>query len=199
MPENIDYQIVRVNDGNDSNTNYPVVAMSTGQYVHKFYNTAIPKLGFDDPVVLTVNPGKMTDSEFHKIEDVPPNLMFVRFRANTWNIALQKACIDYYSSKEIPVVLTFMAYFDTAGKIPEMHRRNYVFRKRTMNSYHAITTASWRNVMSYHENNKWVHSCGKIEGELGDTHCRFCGNCIREYFATLVRMNEKCLENAPQE
>jgi len=36
--------------------------------------------------------------------------------------------------------------------------------------------------------NKWVYSCGKIEGEKGTTACRHCGNCLREYFATCERI-----------
>jgi len=44
-------------------------------------------------------------------------------------------------------------------------------------------------IMSRYKYNKWVYSCGKIEGELGITSCRFCGNCIREYWAALERMN----------
>lgn len=190
IPEPTDFQVVRINDGNDSNVDKPTVLMRTYQFPLKFYNTAIPNLDFDAPIVLTVNPGKMTDTGFHKIQgrDAPKNLMFVRFRANTWNVELQKACIRYYSQRDVPIVLTFMAYFDMADRIPEKHRGNYIFRKRTLNSYNAITTTAWRKVMQLYENNKWVHSCGKIEGELGDTHCRFCGNCLREYFATRERM-----------
>lgn len=190
MPdEDMDFYLVRVNDGNDSNVDRETVEVATCSYRHRFYNTAIPKLDFPAPVVLTVNPSKMTDVDFHKIRVVPKNLMFVRFRANTWNIELQKACIQYYSNKDIPVVLTFMAYYDKES-VPVLHRPKYVWRKRTLNSYWAITTSEWRQVMYYYRNNKWVHSCGKIEGELGDTHCRFCGNCLREYFATITRMNE---------
>lgn len=191
IPEPTDFQVVRINDGNDSNVDKPTVLMRTHQFPLKFYNTAILNLDFEAPVVLTVNPGKMTDIDFHKIQgrDAPKNLMFVRFRANTWNIELQKECIRYYSSRDVPIVLTFMAYFNSADRVPENHRKNYIFRKRTLNSYNAITTAAWREVMQQYEDNKWVHSCGKIEGELGDTHCRFCGNCLREYFATRERMN----------
>jgi len=191
-PDNIDFQIVRINDGNDSNNKYEqIVKPRTRQYTHKFYNTSIPILNFDSPVVLTVNPGGMTDIDFHKIKEPPKNLMFVRFRTNTWNVELQKECIEYYSTREVPIVLTFMAYFDDVSKIPQEHKVNYVFRKRTLNSYWAITTKAWHNIMDYYKNNKWVYSCGKIEGELGDTHCRFCGNCLREYFATKERLNAK--------
>ena len=56
-PEDVGDRIVRVNDGNDSNVNHSLVIESTKCYKHKFYNTAIPQLDFDAPVVLTVNPG----------------------------------------------------------------------------------------------------------------------------------------------
>lgn len=181
--------VVRVNDGNDSNVDKRrVIETTQGKYPMKFYNTAIPELDFPGPVVLTVNPGKMTDRDFHRIETPPKNLMFVRFRANTWNRKLCNECIDYYSSREVSIVLTFMAYFNMC--IPTGHEGNYIFRKRTLNSYWAITTKAWREVIKPHENNKWVYSCGKIEGELGDTHCRFCGNCLREYFVAITRMEE---------
>ncbi len=189
-PPDMDYYVLRVNDGNDSNVDRENVEIATCSQRHQFYNTATPNLDFRDPVVLTVNPGGMTDKSFHRIFDPPKNLMFIRFRANTWNTELQEACVRFYCQKEIPIVLTFMAYFNTSNKIPEDHKNNYVRRKRTLNSYNAITTKAWRGIIQTHENNKWVHSCGKIEGELGDTHCRFCGNCLREYFATLTRMDQ---------
>ena len=134
----------------------------------------------------------MTDKEWHKLlEPIPKNLMFVRIRTNMWNIKeVVEPAIKYYTSREIPVVLTFMAYYDTQDKIPLVVRDFYVFRKRTLNSYNAITTEGWELVMRNFKYNKWVHSCGKIEGEKGDTHCRFCGNCLREYFATMERLRK---------
>lgn len=194
MPEQIDFQVVRVNDGNDSNNDKDKVISDTRHFLHKFYNTAIPDLtGFNAPVVLTVNPAEMTDFTFHLVPDAPKNLMFVRFRTNTWNLDVLEKCIEHYSSIEVPIVLTFMAYYSRTS-IKSGHGENYAFRKRTMNSYNAITTAAWERIMMKYRYNKWVHSCGKIEGEEGDTHCRFCGNCLREYFATLVRMNETCFQ-----
>ncbi|MGD2072878.1 MAG: hypothetical protein PVG65_05270 [Candidatus Thorarchaeota archaeon] len=183
------YQVVRVNDGNDSNVDIENVIETSKKYSMKFYNTAIPELDkFDAPVVLTINPGPITNKDFHRI--IGKNLMFVRFRTNTWNVPLAKAAVQYYSDREVPIVLTFMAYFDTAEKIPSIHKKNYAFRKRTLNSYYAITTHAWEKVMKNFKYNKWVSSCGKIEGEKGTTSCRFCGNCLREYFATMERIGE---------
>jgi len=191
-------RVVRVNDGNDSNVNREQVISATEQYPFRFFNTAIPKDidSFPGPVVLTVNPGEMTDTGWHKVEPVPPNLMFVRFRANTWNLHKLKQVIQYYTGHGVPVVLTFMAYFDEAGMIRDGYKADYMFRERTTNSYWAITTEAWEHVMRTVR--KWggkkgrynplVHSCGKVEGEKGSTSCKHCGNCIREFFVTLERM-----------
>lgn len=116
--------------------------------------------------------------------------MFVRFRVNMWNLWLLREAVNYYAKREVPIVLTFMAYYDESS-IPTMFKGNYIFRERTINSYYAITTESWRRVSRFWEDteyDKWVYTCGKIEGERGTTLCRFCGNCIREYHATMERM-----------
>jgi len=181
-------RLVRINDGNDSNHQQELVIADTQNYPMKFYNTAIPKNLdiFDAPVVLTVNPGKMTDVKTYLLDPIPKTLMFVRVRTNTWNLELVDKVVAHYSKKEIPIILTFMAYF--VGQTPPGHEANYVFRKRTLNSYHAITTKAWGKIMARYKYNKWVYSCGKIEGEKGTTSCRHCGNCLREYFATTERL-----------
>jgi len=188
-------QIVRVNDGNDSNIDRELVVKSVQCYPLRFYNTSIPKdlEKFDAPVVLTLNPGKNTDSIFHKLSNVPKNLMFLRFRTNTWNIDLAKEAIEFY--KNTPVVLTWMAYFETMEKnMPEIQKQNYVFRKRTLNSYWAITTEAWIKYMEQFRDKKNVYSCGHVEGENGDTKCKYCGNCIREFYSARMRMMESFME-----
>ena len=182
-------KVVRVNDGNDSNNKQGYVLEATSAYKYKFYNTSIPRdlEKFNAPVVLTVNPGAMTDASAWYLTTVPKNLMFVRYRTNTWNLERADEVIGYYKEYSVPTVLTFMAYY-AEDSIPEQHRDKYMYRKRTMNSYWAITTAAWEEVMQRYKHNKWVYSCGKIEGERGVTGCRFCGNCLREYFATMERI-----------
>lgn len=180
-------RIVRVNDGNDSNVEPELVNEVSKVFPFKFYNTSIatkkqnPKV----PYVLTVNPDPITETYFTHLDPIPKNLMFVRARVNMWNLDLIDLIVAYYTERNVPVILTFMAYFTT--KIPKPYEHYYIFRKRTLNDYWAITTEAWELVMNRYKHNKWVHSCG-TDGEKGDTHCRFCGNCIREYFATLDRM-----------
>mgnify|MGYP001826403981 CR=1 FL=1 len=144
-------RVVRVNDGNDSNVERETVIAATKDFEHKFFNTAIPENldTFDAPVVLTINPGTMIDTDFHRIHT--KNMMFVRFRANTWNRKLQFKAVQYYAGLQIPTVLTFMAYFETADKIPIDHQANYIFRKRTLNHYWAITSKAWREIMRSYE------------------------------------------------
>lgn len=188
IPDDTISRVVRINDGNDSNIQFSHVIMATSMYEMKFYNTSIPKIiHFDAPVVLTLNPSKMTDISIHKVDPIPDNLMFVRIRTNTWNLHLVDEAIQYYSEKDIAIVLTFMAYYDE-NSIPEDQRSFYIYRKRTLNSYYAITTDAWRNIMRKYEDHVRVYSCGKIEGERGKTACKYCGNCLREYFATVEKM-----------
>ena len=132
----------------------------------------------------------MTDNDFYRVDPIPKNLMFVRFRINTWNWLPLPNVIDYYSDREIPIILTFMAYHEE-GSIPKAHRRNYIYRQRTINSYYAIESDAWWKIMSTYRFNIFVYSCGKVEGELGDTRCKHCGNCLREYFATMERIRNE--------
>lgn len=194
--EEVGFRVVRVNDGNDSNADPEQVIEATRMYPLKFYNTAIPSdlENFDAPVVVTVNPHRMTDLCFYRISPISKNLMFVRVRVNTWNLKRVDEAVEYYSSREVPVGLTFMAYF--TGVIPKGNEENYVYRKRTLNSYWAITTKAWEKVMERYRYNKWVYSCGKIEGERGTTACARCGNCIREFFVTKERIRDSGKEIA---
>ena len=112
-----------------------------------------------------------------------------------WNInEVVRPAVSYYVQEEVPIVLTFMAYYEEDDKppkdIPEDYMWAYRYRERTLNKYYAITTTAWEEVMDIFKYNKWVYSCGRIEGEFGDTHCRWCGNCLREYFATMERMRK---------
>lgn len=169
--------VVRVNDVGDSNVEKSLVLETTAPFPYKFFNTAIPDLAFPAPVVLTINPGKLTDKDFYKI-DPPSNLMFVRFRTNAWNIKLAEEAILFYVSKSIPVVLTWMAYHDE-DSIPEGERYLYEFRRRTTNTYFAISKIYWHGTMAYFQRNyPLVYSCGN---ELHGGGCKACGNCLREF------------------
>lgn len=187
LPEDVrPDQVVRVNDGNDSNHEREAVIAATDRYPLRFFNTSQPRLDFPAPVVLTLNPGNMTDANYWKLREVPDNLMFVRFRANTWNRELLWEAVERYTvdgpGRNVPVVVTFMAYY--TQDVPADHREHYEWRKRTLNSYWCITPAAREIVMGPFRGNPWVYTCG---GPIY-TECRYCGNCLREYHGTMERL-----------
>jgi len=179
--------VIRVNDGNDSSYQRRQVILNCAQYPEKFYNTSSPNdiQGFDAPGVLTVNPAGITDTDFHKIDVVPDNLMAVRARVNTWNMDsdLINEIVSHYSLRSVPILLTFMAYY--TQKIPGDHADYYEYRNRTMNSYWVIKPEEWDNIMDYYRDNNMVYACGKDALTFA---CSRCGNCLREYYATRERM-----------
>ena len=178
-------RVVRMNDGNDSNNERSLVIRAAAQYNDVFFNTAIPKdLGsFPGPVVLTANPGKMTDGAVYLLPNPPPNLMFVRARVNSWNLHVVDEVVAHYTSKGFPVVLTFLAYYGT--EIPAEEFGKYEFKRRTLNSYWCLRDRYWDIVVDWYRDNPLVSTCGR------DSHtysCARCGVCLREYFATKGRI-----------
>jgi len=181
-------RVIRVNDGHDSATlPIEVIRDLNKVFQHVFYNTAVPKdLGrYEAPVVLTLNPGEMTDTSFHKLDPIPPNLMFVRFRANAWNRDLLKEAVRYYTKLEVPVVITFMAYYYDSDKVELAKAHHYVFKTRTLNSYWVIGEEG-EYIEDDFRDNPFVYTCGY----KGTHPCKRCGNCLREYFATMERMRK---------
>lgn len=179
--------VVRMNDGNDSNVQRDLVIETAKQYERVFFNTAIPRdiAEFNAPVVLTVNPGWGTNHRAELI-DIPDNLMFVRFRTNTWNLELCDEVVNWYTPK-VPVILTFMAYSKWPDYVRDEYKADYRERTRTLNPYFAITRAAWRRVMDRYDDNVFVYSCSN-EDSNGGAKCARCGNCIREFFVTTERM-----------
>jgi hypothetical protein len=179
-------RVVRMNDGNDSNNKRETVIASARYYQHAFFNTAIPKdlAGFERPVVLTVNPGRMTDeAAYCPPEPLPSNIMFVRVRTNTWNLDIVDGAVSWWTDVGVPVVLTFLAYYTEA--LPYGHGASYEFRQRTTNSYWVLTDEAYGRIVERYRENPMVYTCGR------DNHtysCARCGVCLREYFATMERM-----------
>lgn len=175
------HQILRVNDGNDSNVDRVRVIQATNKFAgRRFFNTSRLK-PFHEPWVLTVNPGNQTDTWYAQADseyfNMNSSLMFVRFRVNTWNLELADSCVRHYAGKlQIPVVLTFMAYFQESVK--EGHEENYEYRKRTLNSYWVIKFDVWKKVMARYGDNPLVHSCSGPNNFA----CKNCGTCLREFY-----------------
>lgn len=190
--ESVRGRVVRINDGNDSNVQRDKAVECGSKFEHVFYNTSLIKdiAGFPGPVVLTINPGKMTDSSFHRLNPVPANLMFVRFRANLWNMPIASEAYDYYSFRNIPVVFTFMAYHN-AESILKQYEPYYDYKKRTLNEYYALNEEGWYYFIDTVSNGEGVSKFFRTCGVSHDVHaCRYCGNCLREYFATSESMKQ---------
>lgn len=180
-------RIVRMNDGNDSNVDRNRVLAEAGLHTDVFFNTAIPKNldTFPGPVVLTINPGEITDTDYFKIDPIPKNLMFVRIRVNTWNyLTVVDEAVEYYTSRGVPVVLTPMAYYEET--IPEGHTHNYEWKKRTINSYWCMTREASEVMANRYKDNVLVYTCGY----KGTYPCARCGNCVREYHVTKERLRD---------
>lgn len=177
-------KIVRVNDGHDSSIDKDMVIEKCGVYRHKFYNTSFPVMldKFDAPVVLTVNPSDITDKDYYKLDKIPENLMFVRARVNMWNLPLVDEIVEHYSNLKIPIVLTMMAYYTES--VPEENKSMYEYKKRTLNSYWILTETYWRLIEDRYRSNHLVDTCGKY----GQTSCKYCGNCLKYYFACVEKM-----------
>lgn len=177
-------RVVRMNDGNDSNYQRALVQAVAEGYKHVFFNTSTPYEleKFPAPFVLTVNPGLMTDVDFHRIDPIPPNLMFVRVRANTWNPEVLTTAVNYYTKREVRVVITFMAYYGEA--VSEDQRDLYIWKKRTLNNYWVMKPSMQDSIMSSFNGNEYVYKCGHKNVYA----CKFCGNCLREYY----RVIEEC-------
>jgi hypothetical protein len=180
-------RIIRINDGNDSNNQRKLVEKVAKKYKDYFYNTSMYyKLEeFNAPVVLTINPAELTDTDFKRVNPIPKNLMFIRYRTNMWNVHILDEVIKFYTKKEVPVIITFMAYYTET--IPKEHQQYYEWKKRTLNSYWCLKKEAAKAIMSSYEENPYVYSCG-IKGQY---FCKFCGNCIREYYNTKERMRDK--------
>jgi len=190
-PEEVGDGIVRMNCGNDSNNQRELVIRTASQYKHAFYNTSIPRFDFPGPVVLTANPreeeGAVTP---YDLGDPPPrNLMFVRLRVSATNLDLIREAIAAWSDFLMPVVLTFMAYYDHQPPVPEgveraVGGRCYEWRVRHINPYWCPTEGFVRYVLDSYAGHRLVSYCGSLEG----SYCRLCRNCETYYIQTIKRM-----------
>ena len=175
LPKNVrPDQIVRINDGLDSGVDWPSVRDYCAS-LHRsgtecFLNTAIP-IGPHTcsgwPYMLTINPGRHTDTSFFGPNPRPlPRPFAVRFRANTWNVQLAREAVRAWTPT--PVILTFMAY------TTEIKSPYYTHRQRTLNPYWVVTQEGWDLVCSAMPVDTAWYTCGRD----ADTHaCKHCRNC----------------------
>ena len=173
--------IVRVNCGHDSNINKREVFKKTKKYKYKFYNTSIMNFNFPDPFVWTANPKE----EVPFVDKIPNNLMFVRLRVsstNLWHIG--NAVRTYASFYQVPVVLTFMAYYNEEP----IDKKNYEWQVRHINSYWCPKKKFMKEVLQEMKRygKRLVTMCGTLESR----YCKDCRNCERYYWQTVKHIKE---------
>lgn len=179
--EDAEGKIVRINSGHDSNINRALVLSKTEQYKQKFYNTSNPQFFFPAPVVFTCNQEEDSmgreDFLWSANQLYVENIMFVRFRVNTWNLNACDDAVEIFTGKNIPVVLTFMRY-----KLYENVREieNYYYKKHIINSYWLIKEDAFYSIVNRYKNNNLVYVCGsKVYGK---STCKDCLNCETLYW-----------------
>ena len=192
-PEEVGDGIVRVNCGNDSNNQRDLVIETAKKYQRFFFNTSIPRFDFPGPVVLTANP-KEEDWDRYAMPDyhgewISParNLMFVRLRTSATNLPLIDKAVTAWTAARVPVVITFMAYYDHEPAVPEglvFKEPCYEWRVRHINSYWCPTKGFMRWVMGRYAQNRLVSMCSSINS----AYCRDCRNCETYYLQTMKRL-----------
>jgi len=190
-PSEVGDGIVRMNCGHDSNLEKDLVLATAKQYKHVFFNTAITNLDFPGPVVFTANRREEADyfSPINSPELTPhlDNLMFVRLRVSPTNLHLVESAVRTWAGVySIPIVLTFMAYYDK--KPPGEFENLYVWKTRHINEYWCPTPKFMAQVLGQMRSiSRLVTMCGTLESN----YCRDCRNCETYYWQTHRRLNEK--------
>jgi hypothetical protein len=169
--------IVRMNCGHDSNIERDKVIEASKEYEDVFFNTSQPNLNFPGPVVYTANSSE--EEKATLLTDIPKNLMFVRLRVSATNLPFISEAAGHYTAYQIPVVLTFMAYYE---KIPEHVRDSYEWKIRHINSYWCPKETFVKRVMNWFSHNWLVVLCGP-------RWCRDCRNCETYYWQTKRRLS----------
>jgi hypothetical protein len=179
--------IVRMNCGHDSNIEKSLVERTALYYERFFFNTSIPRFDFIGPVVFTANP-REEEPAWTLPQDslVPANLMFVRLRVSGTNLKLIDQAVWEWTLVEVPVVLTFMAYYSQTPQVDEQEvgllaGDCYEYRKRILNAYYCPTYKFVEAVMKRYYDQRLVTTCGGL--------CKDCRNCETYYIQTRKRMN----------
>jgi len=196
--EEVGDKIVRMNCGHDSNIQKDLVIETAKKYKHFFFNTSIPNFDFPGPVVFTANPKEEDCVLKPSSMDWPPeqnkyldNLMFVRLRVSTSNLDHVAKAILQYTAMKIPIVLTFMAYYEE-DKLPEVGPfcafKCYEYKVRHINSYWCPTKEFTAYVMKRMKKigGRLVSLCGTLDSNW----CRDCRNCETYYWQTLKHLKE---------
>ena len=185
--------IVRVNCGHDSNIDRELVIKATECYKHRFFNTSIPQFDFPAPVAFTANREEEKPVwTFPPATATPANLMYVRLRVSPTNLEHVDRGVAIWAQQDVPVVLTFMAYYDREpGGCQEAglsQEECYTWKVRHVNPYWCATERFMRYVLSREKaiGGRLVTMCGTPTSNW----CRDCRNCETYFWQTIKHMGE---------
>jgi hypothetical protein len=211
-PEEVGDGIVRMNCGHDSNIERSLVLETASKYKHVFFNTSIPKLNFGGPVVLTVNPKE--ESDFYRPIHVTGrlgDLMFVRVRTSASNLELVEYAVAKWTRIGVPVVLTFMAYYE--GDVVDEVCHNAVLHNPRLVDYISAGSGKTYRDMLYkfkvrHINSYWcptsefmIYTLKRMKlieerlvtmcGTPNSYYCKDCRNCETYYWQIIKYWRKK--------
>lgn len=195
--------IVRMNTLHDSNIERNKVLRAAKQYKHVFFNTSIAQFDkLPGPIVYTANNDEEqpVDMTFLRLPDVC-KLMFIRLRVSATNLVHVAIAVRAITSHcGIPIVLTFMAYYD--ADIQTMHSFDdgmsnmlcYRWGIRHVNSYWCPTRAfkkyALERMRDIPENDRYEPRQITLCGSLDNNFCKDCRNCEAYYWITYKRLQE---------
>jgi len=195
-PRTVGHGIARMNAGHDSNYRRGEVIRQAKKYKHAFYNTSIPQFDFPGPVVFTANPKEEDVPTIIMAKELPSDeelkkIMFIRLRVSASNLDLVGDQISCWVRLDIPVVLTFMAYYEDNAlqkvleKVPEA-QVYYEWKVRHVNSYYCPTKNFKKMVMKRMNRigGRLVSMCGTFESN----QCVDCKNCETFYWQTMKHL-----------
>lgn len=194
--EDAEGKIVRMNSLHDSNIKRTLVLKVAKRYKHVFFNTSIPE--FDElpgPIVYTANPHEEepVDIRFLDTKGVE-KLMSIRLRVSATNLHYVIRAVGLLTNYcQIPIILTFMAYYDTEpGRYFKLAGEDsilcYIWKKRHINEYWCPTRGFKRAVLKMMRAiaGRQVTMCGTLDSN----YCRDCHNCESYYWITKRRLEE---------
>jgi len=187
--------IVRVNSGHDSNIERDQVIGRTHVYPKRFFNTSIPEFDFPDPVVFTANASEERNawlpehlrskrSGVRLGDKLFDNLMFVRLRTSSMNVPLVANAAEKWGEAGVPVLLTFMRYYDES-EFAKQNRDEYVQRSHITNTYWCPSDHFMRAALKFVSAfNSKIEMCGTPRSSL----CKDCLCCEKYYYQAKRRM-----------
>ncbi len=189
-------KIVRMNSLHDSNRAKELVIQQARKYKDVFFNTSIDSFDFPGPVVYTANAHEESPVDLDFLKDpFFKNIMFIRLRVSSTNLHhLWRAVLDIGAVTDVPIVLTFMAYYDQnmwEATVKIKGGTNivcYTWRTRHVNKYWCATAAFKKHVLQ-----KLNVSCFRqvtLCGTLTSDFCRDCRNCEAYYWLAKRRLTE---------